>query len=268
MNKKKYKYVFIVLAFRTGRDIPGFIKTLSSKFDDYKVVVVNSYYNEESLAEIRDIAFENDCDFIPIENKGYGYGNNQGIKYALENYNFDYLIVCNADIEVQKWDVGELPSEKVSAPMITTINGKKQNPYWAKSNKFGDWLIYKGHKNQSRLFMFLGQGMNKLIREIYLLSFAKSRKRVSRIYAAHGSFLIFPRKIVDRIAPVFDENMFLYYEEAYLAKKLHRNNIEIELQKDISILHYEDGSTKGSNIDLSKHASQSYIYYYEKYCKK
>lgn len=265
---KKYKLIFVVLAFRTGQDIPGFIKSISSKIDDYRIIIVNSFYSEESLEEIHDIAVNHGCDFVPVDNKGYGYGNNKGIEYAQEHYDYDYLIVCNADIEIQKMDLAVLSPDKLNAPMITTITGKMQNPYWAHRNKLGEWLIYQGHRRRSRMSMILGQGINKLIREGFLFRFLHSNRQTANIYAAHGSFLIFPKQLIEQLQPVFDEKMFLYYEEAFLSNRLHRNNIGIVLHKGISILHYEDGSTKGSNLDLSHYASNSFLYYYENCCNK
>jgi len=259
---KPVKYVFVVLAFRTGRDIPAFVQSVASKFDSYRIVVVNSFFSQQSLEEIAEIAKENDCDFIPIENKGYGYGNNVGIKYAQEHYDYEYLIVANADIEIQKADLSCLDPDVVNAPLIRTMTGKKQNPYWACRNKLGEWLIFRGFKNHSRLCLIMGQGMNKVIRELMMFCFLHSKRQRSRVYAAHGSFLIFPKTILERISPVFDENMFLYYEEAFLARKLRQMGIGIVLQKGISILHFEDGSTKGSNLDLSPYARESFLYYY------
>lgn len=262
---KKYKYIFVVLAFRTGQDIPGFINSLSTKIDDYKVIVVNSFFSEESLAEIREISEKNGCDFLPVPNKGYGFGNNKGIAYAELHYDYDYIIVCNADIEIQKFNAEALSPDKINAPIITTFNGKEQNPYWVHRNTIGEWLIYQGHKYQSRLCKIIGQGMNKLIREIFLFCFMRSKKKSTKIYAAHGSFIVFPKQLLEQLQPIFDENMFLYYEEAFLANMLHEKNIEITLQKEISILHHEDGSTKGSHLDTSPYKKKSYIYYYETY---
>ena len=263
---EKVKCVFIILTYRTGQDIPGFVNSIPPEIrQNSRIIVVDSFFSEEAVASIKIIAEENGCDFLSVPNNGYGYGNNRGIEYANNHYDYEYAIVCNADIEIKQADFSLLSSEAVNAPMITTVNGKNQNPYFAVRNTFAEWLIYQGHVRQSRLFMILGQGMNKVIRELFLVLFRLSCRANSKIYAAHGSFLIFPRKVIDVIFPVFDEQMFLYYEEAYLANKLYKNKIDIVLHKAISILHYEDGSTKGSNIDLSPYSTKSYRYYYEKY---
>ena len=266
---EKFKFVFIILAFRTGNDIPSFLQSLSEKLKEpYKVIVVNSFYSDESLNEIRNVARVCNCDFIPIENKGYGYGNNRGIDFALAHYKFDFLVVCNADIELKSFKYGDLHVDKLNAPMITTITGKKQNPYFAIRNPLSAWLIYHGHKKKSKVLLLAGRGINKIIRETFLFIFNHSDKREAMIYAAHGSFLIFPCGLLKVLQPVFDENMFLFCEEDCLANKLYKMESGIVLHKDIAILHYEDGSTKGSNIDTSSFGSKSYIYFYEQYIKK
>lgn len=39
-----------------------------------------------------------------VENKGYSYGNNRGIEYCHNNYEYDYIIISNPDIIIKKFD--------------------------------------------------------------------------------------------------------------------------------------------------------------------
>ena len=65
----------------------------AKKIPSCKVIVINAYYDDESLNKVREVAETNNCDFYNIENKGYSYGNNYGISRANENYNYEYVIV-------------------------------------------------------------------------------------------------------------------------------------------------------------------------------
>ena len=265
---KYYKFIFVILTYRTGSDIPLFLDSINNNIDaSFKVIVVNSYYDEESLKEIELLAKNNDCDFLPIENKGYSYGNNYGIQYALSTYSFDYLVISNSDLVVNEFDESSLPNDGIVGPLITTAKGKKQNPYFAINNKISDWFIYKYYKNSQFVYLLIGQGLNKIIRELFLLLFSVSRINIKKVYALHGSFIIIPQSIIDELVPVFDDNMFLFYEEAYLGKKMNSLGMPCYLTKSISVTHFEDGSTKGSLIDLSPYYKESYLYYFEKYCK-
>ena len=56
--------------------------------------------------------------------------------------------------------------------------------------------------------------------------------------------------------------MFLFSEEMYLAKKLNIKNIKISMNKNIEIVHKEDGSMKMSKDNYAPEHRKSYLYYY------
>ena len=64
MDKKKYTYVIVVLTYRDHSDLLELFESLKNKFKDYKIIIVNSYYDEYSETEIRQIAIKNNCDFL------------------------------------------------------------------------------------------------------------------------------------------------------------------------------------------------------------
>lgn len=260
-----FKYVFVVLVYRTAEDIYDFANSLHRNIDDYKVIIVNSYMDKHSEHRIKEIATELDYDFFSIENKGYGYGNNRGVEYARNHYDYDYLIISNADVVIEKFDANGLPvSNAVVGPKLITIEGKHQNPYWAIENKTMEKMIYTGLSKKSRLNMVIAQGVNKIIREIYL-KFKKNVSIAYKVYAVHGAFVIFTKDVIERIYPIYDENMFLYYEEAYLANRLKQMGIGRFYYSQIYVRHKEDGSTKGLNVNLNCHAVDSFVYYYDNY---
>lgn len=262
-----YKYVFCLLVYRNSADLTDCLNSIKEKVNDYKVIVVNSYYDDESKSVFEKIAKENDCDFINVENKGYGYGNNRGIEYALKNYDFDYFVVSNSDIIIKKFEESEFllnNKDCVVAPVITTLNGKAQNPYWIKKAPKAEKLLYKGQKKKSNFIYFLGVGINKIFRICGLKKFLRNKEKTMEIYACHGSFVLFPRSVFEKLGLIYDENMFLFAEEAYLAHLFEDAGIKTVLTKDIEILHKEDGSIKLSKIDENGEARKSIVYYYEK----
>ncbi len=261
-----YKYIICILVYRNTEDILECILSIKNNIKDFKIVIVNSYYDDITQRLFKQIAENNNCDFINVPNKGYGYGNNKGISHCLKCYKFDYLIVSNPDIVIHKFDDRYLNkySDCVVAPLITTIKGKSQNPYWYKKNNFSERLIYLGMKKQNRQVLYFGLGLNKLIREIALFLFKHSSKHQMIVYAAHGSFCMFPYTMFQLLGLPFDEKMFLFAEEAYLAHLLEDNKIKVILTKDIKILHKEDGSIGLAHIDEASELRKSIIYYYEK----
>ena len=91
-------FAFITLVYRNYADVKDLCMSLKKHVkDSYKVIVVDAYYNDETSNKVKDISRQCGCDYIPVQNKGYGYGNNRGIEYALATYNFVWAVICNPD---------------------------------------------------------------------------------------------------------------------------------------------------------------------------
>lgn len=261
-----FKYVICILVYKNTEDIKECIYSIKKYINEHKIIIINSHYDNETMHEFQIIAEKNNCDFIDVPNKGYGYGNNRGIEMAIKKYRFEYLIISNPDVIIKKFDDSHLSkyNHNIIAPVITTLKGKSQNPYWYKKNDWIEKLIYIGMKKRKRFFLFWGYGINKAIRELALIKFKHSSMHDMQIYAAHGSFLIFSYSVLQSIGCPYDEKMFLFAEEALLAHLLEKNKIDTVLTKDIQILHREDGSISLSPINETDEERKSIIYYYEK----
>ena len=101
-----YDFVFIVLVYKNTLDLEEFF--LSLNLLNTKVIVVDSFYDEVTSMAFENIALKYSASYLRVENRGYGYGNNMGIKYALAHYSFRYLIISNADIVVKQLDISDL----------------------------------------------------------------------------------------------------------------------------------------------------------------
>lgn len=266
---EKYKFVFIVLVYLNSDDLVEFIKSVEVHLLDYKIVVVNSYHDDESMHKIEKIALDNNCDFINVENRGYSYGNNQGIRYATTYYIFDYAIISNPDVTIEKFDMNVVDKHvnHIIAPLITAKSGKRQNPLCARNNKICEKLKYYGYKKDKKLLLYTGIAINKIIRELFLLCFLNGKKESKEIFAAHGSFVIIPAKIIQKMKVVYDEGMFLFSEEMVIAYKMQCLKEKTIITKNICINHKEDGSQKISDISYDGYESKSMIYCFEKYVK-
>ncbi|GAB6467731.1 MULTISPECIES: glycosyltransferase family 2 protein [Bacillus] len=267
---KKFNIVFCVLTYKNHTDLLEFISGLEENDVvnfSYKIIVVNNYADDPSLEKIREIAISNNCDFIESENKGYSNGNNLGVEYAKENYDYDYLVVCNPDTIIQKFDFNKLDHSKkgIIAPEIICLNNKRQNPMYFSYMPLSEKVVYFGFKNRSKFLLYSGIALNKISRAIKRGWMALFRKKETKVYSCHGSYIIFSRHAIEKLYPVFDDNIFLFCEESDLARKALKNNIDITFNKDIVILHKEDGSMNLSNKNLLEIQRDSYLYYYKKW---
>ena len=81
MRKIDVEIVFVVLVYRNIDDLQNFIINTKSKVKcNYKIIVIDAKYSDEVSKDIENICFQNKLVYIQIDNKGYGYGNNVGIR--------------------------------------------------------------------------------------------------------------------------------------------------------------------------------------------
>lgn len=122
----KYDFVFVVLVYRNTNDLKDFFYHFC--IENSKVIVVNSYYDDDSEKEFNQIADRYSADFISVPNKGYGAGNNVGVKWAIDHYQFDNIVISNADIIIEKMSASDIDPRYINAPDIKNKKGKQQNP--------------------------------------------------------------------------------------------------------------------------------------------
>lgn len=262
---EKFKYVVVLLVYQNVADLIECIESIQRKIRFCKIIVVNAFYDEESYNLIKKAAKENNCDFINVENKGYSYGNNSGIQFAKEHYIFEYVIISNPDIIVKKFDDSHISGFDAIAPKIITASGKHQNPMIVRENRIAEYFIYWGFKKKKKLLLFAGIGINKVIRTCYQWIMPLMNKNSYPIYAAHGSFVILSKKVLDKLKSVYDEMQFMFAEESVLAHKMKSNGLCTFYTNEIEVLHKEDGSIKLSNFSVNDEMAKANIYYYEHY---
>ena len=253
-------FIFVVLVYRNTTDLKDFFRYLT--VPNCKVIVVNSYYDENSDTEFKKIAESNNADFISVPNKGYGAGNNCGVEFALKHYQFKYLIISNADIEIKELSIDALNENVVNAPKIITLSGKNQNPHTPYHSKILDKWKFKAFKKHSRKLLLYPIAVNKLFR--YWFIFWNSIGLAARIHAPHGAFLIVPYSIVSKLHPLFNPEMFLFAEEDHLAMKLREAHLKVCYNSKVSVMHKEDGSVGTlSSKDIFQRTSDSYNIFYQ-----
>ena len=260
----KYKYIFIILVYRNDNDLTDCLESIRQKVSSYKVVVVNSYYDDESMFAVKFVADKYNCDFLNIENHGYSYGNNRGIEYAIQKYNYDFIVVSNPDIIVKQFDAALLSSgPDIIAPNIVAANGRPQNPMYVRKPRLSEQIEYYGFKYKINAFVYMSVFISKWNRKFWTTLYRG--KSTYRIYGAHGSFVIISKKAIEKIFPIYDENMFLFAEEMVLAAKAQKAGLLTCYNNDIKIYHKEDGSMKLSSLKMYDVLRASNLYYYEHY---
>lgn len=240
---KYYNIIFVVCTYGAVNDLKNFITSVNALNKNTKIIVSNSFCSEQTLHDLQKVARDNNCDFLDLPNKGYGYSLNEGIAYANMNYRYDYIAITNADILIKKFELSKSPREAfVLAPEIVTPTGKRQNPFYIypyfKLFKLSKWMREKFHLKRTWIIIIVA----KFHRTIFNFLFGKKKKCWKKIYAGHGAFIIFSRETLKRIERPFEDNIFLYCEENFIGYKMKKCGIPYYYTSDISVVHTEDGS--------------------------
>lgn len=266
---KVIDFIFVALVYRDYRDLNDLCESLKTHVKgSYKVVVVDAFYDEDTSKRVKEQSEILECDYVQIENRGYGFGNNRGIEFANTHYEYNWLIICNPDTILKSPISADGLSEYkgIVAPDVIAKSGKHQNPYWAYENRLSEKLIYLGYNTGKKLYTYIGVGINRFLRDFFRLVNGITSGKVNDIYACHGSFLFIRSDFAQRY--YYDEEMFLFYEEACLAAEARAHNISVKYSDGIKVFHKEDGSMNLANIVEYPHLKESYIHYYTRYRRK
>ena len=178
------------------------------------------------------------------------------------HYEFEYVIISNPDIVVEK-RISDIPDAEIIAPKIVAASGKNQNPMMIREVKLADYFIYRGIKNNIILLFYGGIALKKITNKLCMF-FNKNNKYIN-IFAAHGSFVIIRKNVIECIQPLYDENMFLFAEEGVLAQRCRKEGFCTIYDSEIEINHKEDGCMKLADFSINNELKKANIYYYENY---
>jgi len=266
---KKFNLIFVILVYANTDDLGEYLQSLTKLNVSYHAIVVNSYYDDKSLEECRRISMQYKCDFISVENKGYGAGNNRGIEFAINNYKFDHIIVSNPDMIMKEFNYSIIRNKKncIIGPKIITKSGKNQNPFYFGKKKLAraEHYFMQSYNNMGYYFTV---GVNKINKVVNLALMKLKSKNAAIVYAVHGSFIILGFNALIKLYPIFDENIFLFEEEMVLAEKARKANIKSLYCPQIVIHHKEDGSMAFLDRSISEVERKTNDYVYNRYFKR
>ena len=213
------KISIIIVAYNSDELIVDAIKSIYKYADldqsDYEIIVVDNSDTQHHLILKKVIEKNfNDEEILLIHNEkngGYGQGNNMGIKASSGN------IVCIMN-----------PDVRFTEPLMIDVLSKFSNHSLAllgyKQLGGFNYSFYRKPEYKTAFSGWLCKINNKL-------NFFNSKKD----YLSGAFFFINKEKFVE--IGMFDENIFLYYEEPDIANRIAAKGYEIILDKSKSYLH-------------------------------
>ncbi len=253
------KVAIIILNYNSLEDCKKCISHLQrQKGVDVDIVVVDNHSTKVDEKEIvRRFCKENNCTFIESkENRGYNAGNNIGLKYAAKN-GYQYALIANPDMEFPQTDyvarlVEQMEKDEdiaVCGSDIVTPEGIHQNPM----KRDGDW---------KSSFGWITSFFAKKNNDTY--DFIDDYKNTHYCAKVSGCCLMIRLSFFESIN-FFDENVFLYCEEAILSKQVENAGKKMYYLAETQALHRHIKNEKGDPVRRFKTWKNSRIYYIKKY---
>ena len=251
------KTAIVILNYNDSDTTIEMIKQIKNYKILDNIIVVDNNSTDDSYNILKKEE-KNNIDIIKTDdNKGYAYGNNYGIKYAIKKYKVDNIIISNPDITVSEEGIKELLKQlkfnnvALIAPVINE-NGILSKGW--KCPTYTDDLL-------SNLNYFHKYAFKRMQ---YPDKYYKDK--ITEVEVVKGCFFAIKASVMKEIG-FFDENTFLYYEENILGKKLKNKGYKSYIHNEIEVKHNLSQSVDKSINSLKKYKilKKSQRYYEKEY---
>lgn len=239
----------LVLNYNDANTTVDFVKSVKNYSCVRKILLVDNHSTDDSLETLK--ALENDKVVVVDsgENKGYGAGNNFGIRYLYERYKSEFILLSNPDVIIEENVIVDLEKflrsncdYAVAAPFMLNAKGEKENHTAFRIPSTFEYIL----------------SLDVLAKK-YFLSFdcgykaLKTEKNVVDVDALAGSLFMLN---VDKFIKFgfFDEKIFLYCEEVVLGKKMKSAGLKLALLPKLFFVHNHSTSiSKTYRSECAKH---------------
>ncbi len=238
----------IIVNYNTEAYIKKCVKSIISNYELRKteIIIVDNGSSNGKLEEVLSEYEGLNIIYLP-ENNGFGAGCNLGVKYATK----EYLLFLNPDIIVTKNSIEYL---------LETITGDKNIGVCAgilldENNK----VLYSYNNFPDLKWEFkeaFDIGLKNTINK--LTSREEIKKEIPfEVDWFHGACMLMRKDLFEEVGG-FDENIFLYYEDVDIHKKIKGKGYKIVCIPKSKFYHYERSSVRESGF------SKVYYYYMNK----
>lgn len=260
------KVAIIIVNYNDEDDTIKFVNKISKYNVINRIVVVDNMSTTIGAFEkLKNLESEKTRVIKSEKNGGYDYGNNFGIRYLKnQNENYDYIIISNPDIEITENAINHclnvINSDSNIGIIAPRMFNKEDKPIRRCAWKMRTFKLDVVHSTRLLELIFYkilrnGEYSNK-----------EYENEILEVEAISGAFFIIRSDVLEKIG-LLDENVFLFYEEDILAKKLNKLNLKTISLNSEKFIHYESQAI-GKTFNYYKKIKQLYkskMYYHKKY---
>lgn len=252
------KIGFVIVNYNDSTNTVALIDNIKDYKSISHIVVVDNNSSLSSKSELKQIKSKKVTVLEQNDNLGYAYALNVGAKYLIDSLGPCLICLSNTDISI--------PSEEVINKLAMMIDDETKCVM--PKIKENGVIRYGWRLTSSTIDLFLNIPLiNRLFRNKYIhydeSYFQTNESIVDVIY---GCFFMIDSSTLKDI-DYFDEQVFLYYEEYILARKLKSIGKLSKINNEVYIEHLHN-ATIGSNISkLKKYQiyKKSQMYYEKNY---
>lgn len=221
----------VVLNYNDAEQTLSYIHEIKNYESIDHIIVVDNCSTDNSYEKL--LGAHDNCKIHVIKtnkNGGYGYGNNVGIKYAISNFETEYIAVSNPDVHYKEEAIKECclflqknDQYAAVAPRMKNRNGAYMQCAW----NISPWHRYITHQ-----LIVIG----RITRKKDSLSKIPENSGHTDCDCIAGSLFVIKTAAFTR-AGMYDENMFLYCEETCLGMRFKRINMKEAVLNNYSFVH-------------------------------
>lgn len=246
----------IIVNFNTDEYVRDCLISIQENLtlSDYEIIVVDNNSPNRSIEKL--ITEFKNVEFILLnKNKGFGSGCNTGFLQSKG----EYILFLNPDIKVKKDSIEKLIDNYKTDKNIGIVSGllmDEGNKISYSFNSFPDlsWEIKEAY----------GICLERTIKS--LLNRSEIKNKVPfEVDWFHGACILIRRDIFESVNG-FDENIFLYYEDVDLQKRIKELGFKIVCIPSAEFYHQGESSISDDNLFDTYHRNMhiSKMYYYKK----
>ncbi|WP_055069584.1 glycosyltransferase [Clostridium massiliamazoniense] len=261
------KSSLIVLNYNDSATTANLVKSVKSYNTIDKIIIVDNNSSDDSKEKLSTLVDEK-IDFIQSkENRGYAYGNNYGIKYAVEKYKPTNIIIANPDVYIEEVVLEKLITflEENNDVAIATATMKNLTKEGYTISPLKAWKRPSYIYSLFTALFICSKFSGRLIK--YNDKYFNGE--YSEVFAVQGSFFVVKADVLKEIN-YLDEETFLYCEEMILGSKISDKGYKEVVFNNLYYNH-DHGVTINKNINKKinkyKILNESLSIYMKKYLK-
>ena len=242
MSNQQQTLAIITVVYENYNVLDDFLESLSSQTNkNFHLYCIDVSVHRNKI-DFKDVAGET----IYAENKGYAHGINIGLKKA-QSDGFNSFCIINNDTYYQK-DFTDKTLNSILDHPSSIIGGKI---YYAPGYEYhkkrykkydsGKVIWYAGGRIDWNNCLTPHLGVDEVDK--------RQHNKVKEIDFVTGALMLFDKNVIEKTG-IWDENYFLYYEDADFCVRAKRAGVNLLYDPSLIIWHKNAQSTGGSGSHI------------------